>query len=194
MSMPDTREARLVEIGNMRLFVRIMLGLALTSGLAARDCAADSGLACEGCELRLGLGDTYHFWSRTGGLVIPATLTWAQGRYEVGLFKMATRQTLNEASKVPRLLAEPYWGVSASRRWKLAGASTWQVLFGFGVSYKSEADPLSVTRWNLASQLAMRLRLPGNGSDVELCVRHWSNGGIRLPNRGQDFMTVTYAF
>jgi hypothetical protein len=40
----------------------------------------------------------------------------------------------------------------------------------------------------------MQVRLPGNGSDVELCVRHWSNGGIRLPNRGQDFMTVTYAF
>jgi len=25
----------------------------------------------------------------------------------------------------------------------------------------------------------------------ELTVRHWSNGGIRLPNHGQDFATLT---
>jgi len=141
------------------------------------------------------VGNTYHFWSRTGGVVIPATLTWHHDRYEVGLFRMATRQTMGEpGARASRLLAEPYWAVSASRRWKLAERSSWRVLFGFGVSYKSEADPLNATRWNFASQLAMQVRLPGNGSDVELCVRHWSNGGIRLPNRGQDFMTVTYAF
>jgi len=23
-------------------------------------------------------------------------------------------------------------------------------------------------------------------------MRHWSNGGIRLPNHGQDFVTVTF--
>ena len=25
----------------------------------------------------------------------------------------------------------------------------------------------------------------------ELTFRHWSNGGIRLPNHGQDFVTLT---
>jgi len=40
----------------------------------------------------------------------------------------------------------------------------------------------------------MRVRLSDSGSDLELSVRHWSNGGIRLPNRGQDFMTLSYAF
>jgi hypothetical protein len=28
----------------------------------------------------------------------------------------------------------------------------------------------------------------------ELTLRHWSNGGIRLPNHGQDFATVMVRF
>ncbi len=155
--------------------------------------AADSLLPCQGCELRLGVGSTYHFWGRTGGAVVPVTLSWDHERYELGLFRIATSQTLSEANpRASRLLAEPYWAVSASRRWKLAGTSRWRVLFGFGASYKSEADSLNSTHWNFASQLAMQVRLPGSGSALELSVRHWSNGGIRLPNRGQDFMTLSY--
>ena len=59
---------------------------------------------------------------------------------------------------------------------------------------ETEADPLNSTHWNFASQLAVRVRLPDNGSDIELSVRHWSNGGIRLPNRGQDFATFSYGY
>jgi hypothetical protein len=40
----------------------------------------------------------------------------------------------------------------------------------------------------------MRVQLPRSRSDVEFSLRHWSNAGIRLPNRGQDFFTVSYAF
>lgn len=157
--------------------------------------AAAGMLPCDGCELRLGVGGTYHFWGGTGGTVISSALSFDHDRYELGLFRMASRQTLNESNPhASRLLAEPYWGVSASRRWKLAGNFRWRLLFGFGASYKSEADPLNSTRWNFASQLAMRVRLADNGSDLELSVRHWSNGGIRLPNRGQDFVTLSYAF
>lgn len=29
---------------------------------------------------------------------------------------------------------------------------------------------------------------------MEFALRHWSNGGIRTPNREQDFLTVTIAF
>jgi len=37
----------------------------------------------------------------------------------------------------------------------------------------------------------MRFRFPGNRAVAELTVRHWSNAGIRLPNHGQDFATLT---
>src|SRR5207302_684235 len=140
-------------------------------GAVSRAAAAESLLPCDGCELRLGVGGTYHFWGRTGGTVIPVTLSFDHDRYELGLFRMASHQTTGES--------DPH---------------VWRLLFGFGVSYKSESDPLNSTRWNFASQLAMRVRLSDSGSDLELSVRHWSNGGIRLPNRGQDFMTLSYAF
>jgi Lipid A 3-O-deacylase (PagL) len=167
---------------------------ALLGGLS-RTAAAESLLPCDGCELRLGVGGTYHFWGRTGGTVIPATLIFDHERYELGVFRMASRQTLGGSDPhVARLLAEPYWGVSASRRWRLVSRSRWRLFFGFGASYKTEADPLNSTHWNFASQLAVRVRLSDRGSDLELSVRHWSNGGIRLPNRGQDFATLSYAF
>jgi hypothetical protein len=164
-------------------------------GSVSRADAAESLLPCHDCELRFGIGGTYHFWGRTGGTVIPVTLSFDHDRYELGLFRMASRQTVGESDPhASRLLAEPYWGVSASRRWRLVSRSRWRLLFGFGVSYKSESDPLNSTRWNFASQLAVRVRLWDSGSDLELSIRHWSNGGIRLPNRGQDFATLSYAF
>jgi Lipid A 3-O-deacylase (PagL) len=53
------------------------------------------------------------------------------------------------------------------------------------------ADSLSVTRLNFASQRGVRFPLPDNRAVGELTFRHWSNGGIRLPNHGQDFVTLT---
>ena len=175
-----------------------LAGCVIIGGLlvaVSRAGAAESLLRCDGCELRLGVGGTYHFWGRTGGTVIPVTLSFDHDRYELGLFRMATRQSAGASDPhASRLLAEPYWGVSASRRWRLISRYRWRLLFGFGASYKSESDPLNATRWNFASQLAMRVRLSDGGSDLEVSVRHWSNGGIRVPNRGQDFVTLSYAF
>lgn len=171
----------------------IAVGLLL--GALPGESAAQGLAPCEGCELRLGVGNTFHFWSRTGGTVIPVTLSWDAERYEVGVFRLAKRQTLSEwQGRWSELLAEPYWAFSASRRWQLAGTPRWRVLFGLGGAYKTEMDALNSTHWNFAEQLAVQMRIPGYGSGLELSVRHWSNGGIRLPNRGQDFMTLSYSF
>jgi len=60
---------------------------------------------------------------------------------------------------------------------------------------KTQEDLLNSTRWNFASQLALRLHHPdGTGSDMEFAIRHSSNAGIRCPNRGQDLFTVVIAF
>ena len=179
----------------LRIAASITILVVLLNVLAAPSAAASSDL-CGGCQLSLGVGDTYHYWGRMGGLVLPATLTWDQGRYEVGIFRFTTDQRLYEDIwGRTRMLAEPYWGISASRRWALVTRPTWRLFFGFGASYKTQEDLLNSTHWNFASQLAVRLHHPtGKGPDMEFAIRHWSNAGMRTPNRGQDFFTVTIAF
>jgi hypothetical protein len=149
---------------------------------------------CTSCEVQLGVGGTYHFWASTGGTMLPVTVTWSERRYEVGIFRFATSQILNEALHPSRLMADPYWGVSASRRWQLFAHGPLSGFVGFGLAYRSESDILSVTRWDFASQVALRLQRSGGHSAVEFSIRHWSNGGCRLPNHGQDFATLTVRF
>ena len=69
-----------------------------------------------------------------------------------------------------------------------------QISIGLGGSYKGETDELSSTHWNFAAQLGIRLRLTRGGEALELWLRHWSNAGLRLPNHGQDFFTLSYVF
>ena len=88
------------------------------------------------------------------------------------------------------VMADPYWGASLSRRWRLFARGPLTAFFGFGLAAKTESDQLSCTRLDFASQLGLRMLLPGNHV-VELTMRHWSNAGIRLPNHGQDFLTLT---
>jgi hypothetical protein len=99
------------------------------------------------------MGGTYHFWGQTGGVVLPITVAWSQNRYEVGIFRFATQQTLTEAGtrSSPRLMADPYWGMWASRRWRLYSGGRVQAYFGFGLAFRTESDALSATRWDFAS-------------------------------------------
>jgi len=174
-----------------RYLALAVLGLAASRNAAASDLPS----FCDRCELHIGVGATYHFWSSTGGTVVPITLTTAGDRYEFGVFRMSTQQSFYDSrEREQRVTASPYWGASASRRWSLVRGSSWRVYFGFGVSYKTESDDLSVTHWNFASQVGARFTLPRSGSSLEVTVRHWSNAGIRLPNRGQDFFTMSYSF
>jgi Lipid A 3-O-deacylase (PagL) len=166
------------------------VALLLTAGGAPRLASAQS--LCESCELQIGIGDTYHFWGTTGGVVLPITLNWSDSRYELGLFRLSTRQILYDAHyRYGRLMADPYWGLSLSRRWRLFDRGPVRGFFGFGIAAKTESDQLSVTRLDFASQFGVRFPLPGNRVVGELTFRHWSNGGIRLPNHGQDFVTFT---
>lgn len=148
---------------------------------------------CESCEVQIGVGGTYHFWGTTGGVVIPVTVQWSDGRYELGLFRVTSQQVLYD-SRYPRghVMADPYWGMSLSRRWRLLERGPVRLFFGFGIAAKTELDQLSSTRLNFASQLGVRFRLPGDRIVGELTMRHWSNAGIRLPNHGQDFATLTF--
>jgi hypothetical protein len=147
---------------------------------------------CESCEVQLGVGGTYHFWGPTGGLVLAVTMDWDANRYELGVFRVASAQVLRDhAYPDGHLMADPYWGVSLSRRWQLFQMGPVQGFGGLGLALKTESDQLSATRWDFAEQLGLRFRLPGQVAVGELTMRHWSDAGIRLPNHGQDFVTFT---
>jgi hypothetical protein len=166
------------------------IALLLGAGGVARPVNAQS--LCDSCEVQVGIGETYHFWDTTGGVVIPVTVNWSDSRYEFGLFRISRRQVLYNAHyRYGRVMADPYWGLSLSRRWRLFDRGPVRGFFGFGIAAKTESDELSVTRLDFASQLGVRFPLPGNRVIGELTFRHWSNGGIRLPNHGQDFVTLT---
>lgn len=150
---------------------------------------------CGYCQMSVGAGETYHFWARTGGIVVPLTLTWNRDTWELAALRFTTRQELEYRDRRPdRLVARPYWGLSVTRRIGLFGPPAARIFVGIGASYKTETDQLNSSRWNIAGQLGVRFRLRHGGSSLEICLRHWSNGGLRLPNHGQDFFTLSYVF
>ncbi len=173
-------------------FIKVaFLVLLVWAGYAPR--SADAHSLCESCEVQIGPGGTYHFWATTGSLVFPVSLTWNEGRYEFGVFRFTDQQLAPfPGTHRDRQMAKPYWGVSLSRRWQIFERGPVRGFFGFGLAGRSESDQLSSTRWDFASQLGLRFRLAGDRVIGEVTMRHWSNGGIRLPNHGQDFATVTF--
>ena len=155
---------------------------------------ANSLCGSGGCQLLVGIGGTYHYWAATGGIVAPIAFDWGEGRYELGAFRITTSQMLEYHGNLPAYrFADPYWGFSLSRRWRVIGRGAVGVWLGFGASYKTETDDLDSTRLNFAEQLAIRWRI-SHAVGMELAIRHWSNAGIRLPNRGQDFATAMLVF
>jgi hypothetical protein len=147
---------------------------------------------CAGCEFHVGLGATYHSFEGTGGEVVPVTMTWDRGRWEFGVFHFSEQTETYE--NVEYLVARPYWGASLSRRFQFYERGPLRAIFGFGLSYRTETDVLSATHWNFSSQLGLRFQSPQLPVIFELSARHWSNGGVRTPNRGQDFTILTMRF
>ena len=169
--------------------------LALIAILACAPHIVRAAPFCASCVLQIGVGGTYHYWGSTGAVVLPVTVSWSENRYEFGVFRMARQQTLADSNiRTQRLLANPYWGVSLSRRWQLFARGPLSGFIGFGTAYRTQNDELTATHWNFAEQLGARYRLPGGRMVAEFTVRHWSNAGIRLPNHGQDFATLTATF
>lgn len=149
---------------------------------------------CKDCEIHLGVGGTYHSFGGTGGTVIPLTVSWDRSRWEFGVFHFSEQTSSDNDENVERLVARPYWGASLSRRFQFFERGPLRAIFGFGLSYRTEQDVLSATHWNFSSQLGLRFQSPQFPAILELSARHWSNGGVRTPNRGQDFTILTVRF
>jgi hypothetical protein len=149
---------------------------------------------CRGCEFHLGVGGTYHSFENTGGVVIPMTVTWDRSRWELGVFHFGQQTSEDNHDHVERVVANSYWGASLSRRFAFFERGPLRAMFGFGLSYRTELDVLSATHWDFSSQLGFRFKPAQFPAAFELSTRHWSNGGVRTPNRGQDFTVLMVRF
>ena len=161
----------------------------------ARDAAAPYEGFCAHCDLLVGAGETNNFWNWTDGLVLPITLELDDSRWEIGAFRIARRQLLKEYPKfaASTIAARPYWGFTAMHRWQILHRSRVRLYLGLGVNYRTETDMLTATKWNLSAMIGLRFDL-GRNALVEIALRHWSNAWVRLPDRGQNFVTITAGF
>jgi hypothetical protein len=168
--------------------------VALTAAFAVPAArAADVSELCATCEFQFGIGATYHYWGTTHSLVIPMIANFDEDRWEVGAFRFTGPQRFYDTTFSYHItFAEPYWGFSFSRRLELFRHPHWALVAGFGGSYKTQENRLSASLWNFAYQAGVRLT-PFRGTAIELVGRHWSNSGLKLPNHGQDFATLTFS-
>jgi hypothetical protein len=145
---------------------------------------------CARCNLLVGVGATYCLFGWTDGVVVPLTLELDESRWELGAFRMTNAQRYRENDHA----TNPYWGFTAMRRWQVLHRSRGRLYLGFGANYRSEIDYLETTRWNFAYLVAVRVDLDSHGRLLELGMHHWSNFWIKQPNRGQDFLTLSFGF
>ncbi len=123
--------------------------------------AADGLLeSWEHCNLLIGGGTTFSHFDWTNGLVLEGTLELYDSRWELGAYRFATSQSI-PISGVPSdyHAANPYWGFTAMRRWRVLDRRLVKLYLGFGANYRTELDYLESTNWNFAYLLAARFDL-----------------------------------
>src|SRR3984957_9172663 len=117
----------------LMLILRIGLPI-LGACLACAPRLAQAQGFCQSCEVQVGLGATYHYWGTTGSLVLPVSLTWSDNRYELAGFRFADQQLAPfPGTHRERLMADPYWGLSLSRRFQVFDHGPVQGYVGFGL-------------------------------------------------------------
>jgi hypothetical protein len=92
---------------------------------------------CPKCKLLVGAGATYQFWGWSDGTVLPVTLELDESRWELGAFRVASRQVAIGHGYPPPdyTSAPPFWGFSAMRRWQFLHRSWLRLYAGIGGSF-----------------------------------------------------------
>jgi hypothetical protein len=180
----------------MRKLVRSLFITLLLTASAVVSCEPGTVRAeglispCTGCNVLVGVGVTYRFFAWSDSLVVPVRLELHESRWELGVYRMVSAQHYRDNDHA----TNPYWGFTAMRRWQLLHRSRFRLYAGVGANYRSETDYLESTRWNFAYLVAARIDLDSQGRLLELGIHHWSDAWIRQPNRGQDFLTLSFGF
>lgn len=90
------------------------------------------------------------------------------------------------------------FGLTPVLRYRI-GQSGLFVEAGIGVHYigprYENGDKRFSTHWNFGDHLAVGGRFgEGNRHELALRLQHFSNGGVRKPNPGEDFLQLRYAY
>ena len=149
---------------------------------------------CSTCEVQLGLGGTYHWVGWSHGIVAPIIFTFDHDRWEFG------RLPLHQGTGLLRL--------HLRRRYPFRGSLLGLFLRAPAGAVPAKALGVFCGGWGLVQNragpavfLLVEFRRRGRacgssrrqGWTIELVGRHWSNGGLKLPNHGQDFATLTFS-
>jgi hypothetical protein len=148
----------------------------------------ESGQFTDG-QFSIGGGSTYQYDGSKGTSLALVTWTWADDRYELAAIRFLGRQVKRDT-----VLANPNWVFHGERRWSLLHSSGGRLFFGGGAAYKNETDVINGSRLNFTEELLWRSPWRPAAGEFELAIRHMSNAGLKKPNKGQDFLTVVYAF
>jgi hypothetical protein len=148
---------------------------------------------CSTCEVQIGLGGTYHWVGWSHGIVAPLVFTFDHDRWELAAFRFTKGQDFyNSTFHWDVHFADPYWAFSFARRLEIFPQKHWTFFVALGASYKTEQDRLSASWWNFNEEIGLRIK-PTERWRIELTGRHFSNAGLKLPNHGQDFATLTFS-
>lgn len=147
-------------------------------------------------------GHSQNVEALTAGLLWPWRRDWALlggrlgGYWEVSLSRWRVDEPWPQQSRWLNQLA-----VTPVFRWRpQRGESPWFVEAGVGLTYLDETylendGQRFSTRWNFGDHLALgRSFGPGAAHELALRVQHFSNGGVRHPNPGEDFVQLRYAW
>jgi hypothetical protein len=168
----------------------VVLVAAVAALAAPRVRAADF---CSTCELQLGVGATYHYWDYTNSVVVPVAFNFDADRWELAAFRFTKQQEyFSNTFNAHIVWATPYWGTSLTRRLEVVKLERFKLFLGLGASYKTQENRQTASLWNFSEQVGMRF-IPEEGYAIELVGRHWSNAGLKLPNHGQDFVTLMFS-
>lgn len=148
---------------------------------------------CSTCELQAGIGGAFHRWGYSHSPVIPLSFNFDADRWELAVFRFANHQEYySDTFRWNIEWARRYWGASFSRRVELLKHEHWRLFLGLGAGYRSEEDRQISSLWNFAEQGGLKLT-PSRNYSIELTWRHFSNAGLKKPNHGQDFATLTFS-
>jgi hypothetical protein len=172
-----------------------VLGLLASISLSGSARAEESFLSVADGHLGVGGGTTveYHFDGNTHSPVAALTWTWDRDRFELAAFRFV-KTVVQDGVGYRLTLANPNSIYEMSRRWTFIRSERSNIFAGLGGAYKSEIDHVNGSRLNFAEHLGWRLTRSEVGHGFELVVRHASNGGLKKPNRGEDFLTLAYVF
>lgn len=174
-------------------------GLAVLAllGSAVGGVSAQSAWTPQGGFVQAGRGEDVS--SFTAGLTWPWEKSWALWGGRLGGYWEASASRWNAMDPAAQERRLNQFAVTPVFRWRPGGgASAWFAEGAIGLTYMSSryqnGNTRFSTRFNFGDHLGVgRSFGPQGRHELALRLQHFSNGGVRKPNPGEDFVQLRYA-